>query len=340
MKPSELAPHTSALIAKWIPKYLDAKAIQVIEGGVPETTAVLREKWDHIFYTGNGRVGRIVMEAASQHLTPVTLELGGKSPTIVDETADLDTAAKRIVFGKFFNAGQTCVAPDHVLVHHDVHDALVNRMVSAIREFYGDDPQKSADFGRIINDRHHSRLVRLLDGADIVTGGVSDPSERYIAPTILRNVRETDPVMQEEIFGPILPVISVGDVEEAISFVNRGDKPLALYHFSTSKACAKPRSRAHHGWRDHDQSRLAPPRCARASVRRRRRERHGRLPRSALVRDVLAPARRPQEANPGRSADRVSAVHAEQASLAQALAIAPAAPRSRRRLHPLPPCAS
>ena len=236
IKPSELAPHTSALIAKWIPKYLDRKAVQVIEGGVPETTAVLREKWDHIFYTGNGRVGRIVMEAAAKHLTPVTLELGGKSPAIVDETADLDTAARRIVFGKFFNAGQTCVAPDYVLVHQDVHDALLNRMVSAVREFYGDDPKKTPDFGRIVNDRHHARLLRLLDGADIVAGGESDPAERYIAPTILKNVRETDPVMKEEIFGPILPVISVVDVNEAVAFVNRGDKPLALYHFSTSTA--------------------------------------------------------------------------------------------------------
>ncbi|MGB5682244.1 MAG: aldehyde dehydrogenase family protein, partial [Polyangiales bacterium] len=126
LKPSEVAPHTSAVIAKWIPKYLDTEAVQVVEGGVPETTALLRQKWDHIFYTGNGTVGRIVMEAASKHLTPVTLELGGKSPTIVDETADLDSAAKRIVYGKFFNAGQTCVAPDYVLVDERVHDALLN----------------------------------------------------------------------------------------------------------------------------------------------------------------------------------------------------------------------
>jgi aldehyde dehydrogenase (NAD+) len=236
VKPSEIAPHTSALIAKWLPRYLDPRAVRVFEGGVPETTALLREKWDHIFYTGNGTVGRIVMEAASKHLTPVTLELGGKSPAIVDETADLDTAARRIVYGKFFNAGQTCVAPDYVLVHHEVHDALVNRMVSAIREFYGDDPKQSPDFARIINERHHARLTRLLEGADVVTGGESDVSEKYVAPTILRNVRETDAVMQEEIFGPILPVISVPDVGAAIAFVNRGDKPLALYCFSTSES--------------------------------------------------------------------------------------------------------
>ncbi|MGB5220243.1 MAG: aldehyde dehydrogenase family protein [Polyangiales bacterium] len=235
LKPSEVAPHTSAVIAKWIPKYLDTEAVQVVEGGVPETTALLRQKWDHIFYTGNGTVGRIVMEAASKHLTPVTLELGGKSPTIVDETADLDSAAKRIVYGKFFNAGQTCVAPDYVLVDERVHDALLNRMVSAVREFYGDDPKQSPDFARIINDRHHARLARLLDGADVATGGETDASERYIAPTILKNVKEDDEVMKEEIFGPILPVIAVASLRAAVEFINRQPKPLALYCFSTNR---------------------------------------------------------------------------------------------------------
>jgi aldehyde dehydrogenase (NAD+) len=235
LKPSEVSSNVSALIAKWIPQYLDRKAVQVVEGGVPETTALLRQKWDHIFYTGNGAVGRIVMEAAAKHLTPVTLELGGKSPCIVDESADLNTAAKRIVYGKFFNAGQTCVAPDYVLVHDHVHDALINRMSSAVREFYGDDPKQSPDFARIINERHHARLARLLDGADIVTGGEADVSDRYIAPTILKNVNEEDAVMQEEIFGPILPVISVPSVESATAFVNRHAKPLALYVFARDK---------------------------------------------------------------------------------------------------------
>jgi aldehyde dehydrogenase (NAD+) len=232
LKPSEVAPNVSALLAKWLPKYLDPKAIQVVEGGVPETSALLREKWDHIFYTGNGTVGSIVMQAAAKHLTPVTLELGGKSPCIVDESADLDLAAKRIVYGKFFNAGQTCVAPDYVLVHEHVHDALLNRMVSAIREFYGDDPQRSPDYGRIVNERHHARLVSLLSGADVVTGGPSDVSDRYIAPTILKNVREGDAVMQQEVFGPILPVISVPSIDSAIGYVTRRDKPLALYVFA------------------------------------------------------------------------------------------------------------
>ena len=236
LKPSEIAPRISALVAKWIPKYLDKNAIRVVEGGVPETTSLLRQHWDHVFYTGNGKVGRIILEAAAQHLTPVTLELGGKSPCIVDESADLDTAAKRIVYGKFFNAGQTCLAPDYILVHEHVHDALVNRLVSTIREFYGDDPRQSPDFGRIVNERHHARLTRLLDGVDVVTGGEIDLSDRYIAPTILRNVNEDDPLMQEEIFGPILPVISVSSIGSAIEFVSRQAKPLALYIFARDQA--------------------------------------------------------------------------------------------------------
>jgi aldehyde dehydrogenase (NAD+) len=235
LKPSEVTPNVSALIAHWVPKYLDRRAVQVIEGGVPETTALLRQNWDHIFYTGNGTVGRIVMEAAAEHLTPVTLELGGKSPCIVDESADLDLAAKRIVYGKFFNAGQTCVAPDYVLVHDHVHDALVNRMSSAVREFYGDDPKQSPDFARIVNERHHTRLTQLLRGVDIVIGGDTDVTARYIAPTILKNVKEEDAVMQEEIFGPILPVISVPSIDSAIAFVNRKPKPLALYLFARDK---------------------------------------------------------------------------------------------------------
>lgn len=236
LKPSEVSRHTSALLAKWVPRYFDRDGVCVVEGGVPETTALLREPWDHIFYTGNGTVGRIVMEAAAKHLTPVTLELGGKSPCIVDETADLDLAAKRIVFGKLVNAGQTCIAPDHVLVHDRVHDALVNRMASTIREFYGDEPKQSPDLARIINEHHHARLVRLLQSGTIVVGGESDVHERYIAPTILTDVTEDDPVMQEEIFGPILPVLAVRNVEHAIASINRRPKPLALYCFSASKA--------------------------------------------------------------------------------------------------------
>ncbi|MEZ4288278.1 MAG: aldehyde dehydrogenase family protein [Polyangiales bacterium] len=232
VKPSEVSPATSAMLARWLPKYLDTDAVKVMEGGVEETTALLNEKWDHIFYTGNGHVGRIVMSAAAKHLTPVTLELGGKSPCIVDRSANIDVTARRIVFGKFYNAGQTCVAPDYVLVDETVHDALINAMVAHVREFFGDDPEKSPDFGRIINERHYARLMKLIDGANVATGGTGDEAARYIAPTILRDVKDSDPVMRDEIFGPVLPVISVTGVDEAIHRVNERDKPLALYVFS------------------------------------------------------------------------------------------------------------
>ena len=236
LKPSEVAPATAALIARWIPRYLDETAIKVVEGGVPETTEILAQRFDHIFYTGNGTVGRIVMTAAAKHLTPVTLELGGKSPCIVDRTADLDVTAKRIVWGKFFNAGQTCVAPDYVLVESSVHDALLEKLASTIRRFFGDDPQRSEDYARIVNERHHARLVRLLDDGEVVVGGRHDVTDRYIAPTVLKNVSVDSPVMSDEIFGPILPVLAVPNVDAAIRFVRERPKPLALYVFSSSKA--------------------------------------------------------------------------------------------------------
>jgi aldehyde dehydrogenase (NAD+) len=238
VKPSEVAPATSALLAERLPEYVDPATVAVVEGGVAETTALLKEKFDHIFYTGNGTVGRIVMEAAAKHLTPVTLELGGKSPCIVDERLDLDVAVKRIVWGKFYNAGQTCVAPDYVLAHRRVADRLIDRMKATLRDFYGDDAKASPDYGRIVNARHHRRLMKLLEGGksgDVVVGGVGDETSRYIAPTILRNVPEGAPVMQEEIFGPILPVLTVDNIDAAIAFVNGRAKPLALYIFSEDR---------------------------------------------------------------------------------------------------------
>lgn len=235
LKPSEVAPHTATLVAERLAKYVDAGAVRVLEGGVEETTAILKERYDHIFYTGNGTVGRIVMRAAAEHLTPVTLELGGKSPCIVHKSADLDVAAKRIVWGKFFNAGQTCVAPDYILVDESVHDALLNRLVATVREYFGDDPRRSPDFERIINTRHHDRLTALLEDQTIATGGDHERESRYIAPTILRDVSEDSAVMRDEIFGPILPVIAVRDTDEAVAFVKRRDKPLALYIFAGDK---------------------------------------------------------------------------------------------------------
>jgi aldehyde dehydrogenase (NAD+) len=195
---------------------------------------LLDERWDHIFYTGNGRVGRIVMTAAAKHLTPVTLELGGKSPTIVDRSADVGVAARRVAWGKFLNAGQTCVAPDYVLVHEAVHDQFVDQLGQAVRGFYGTDPRHSPDYARIINDRHFQRVSGLLDagGYDAVAfGGERDAADRFFSPTALTGVRDEAAVMQEEIFGPLLPVISVANVDAAIDHVKRGDKPLALYAF-------------------------------------------------------------------------------------------------------------
>jgi aldehyde dehydrogenase (NAD+) len=236
LKPSELAPASSAAMARLVAQYLDTSCIQVVEGGVAETQALLGQKFDHILFTGGGTVGKIVMEAAAKNLTPVTLELGGKSPCIVDRDADLDVAARRITWGKFFNTGQTCIAPDYLLVQKDVVAPLLEKITAAIAKFYGDEPKKSPDYGRIINERHHARLVALLKDGTVVTGGAHDVSERYIAPTVLEDVKLDSKLMADEIFGPILPVLTVKDVDEAIAFVNARPKPLALYIFAKDRA--------------------------------------------------------------------------------------------------------
>ena len=239
LKPSELAPASSRLIAELVSRTLDERLVRVVEGAVPETTALLEQRWDHIFYTGNGTVGRVVMRAAAEHLTPVTLELGGKSPAVVDRDARLKVAARRIVWGKFFNTGQTCVAPDHVLVHRDAHRELVGHMVDAVREFYGEDPARSPDYGRIVNERHFRRLSDLIDAGGferVAVGGQRDPDTLFIAPTILDETSLDAALMQEEIFGPLLPVVVVDDVEAAIRVIVDGEKPLALYAFTESEA--------------------------------------------------------------------------------------------------------
>ena len=233
-KPSEITANTSALLARLIPEYLDRECVAVVEGAVAETQALLAEPFDHIFYTGNGTVGRVVMAAAAKHLTPVTLELGGKSPVIVDETANLEVAARRVAWGKFLNAGQTCIAPDYVLVAKPVADRFVEHVRRAIFDFYGHDPKASPDYARIVNDAHWKRLVGLLGSGTVAIGGQSDEATRYLAPTVLRDVAPDSPAMQDEIFGPVLPVLTVDSVDEAINFVNQRDKPLALYVFSGS----------------------------------------------------------------------------------------------------------
>lgn len=242
VKPSELAPATSRVLAELLGRYVDDDAVAVVEGGVEPTTALLRERFDHIFYTGGARVATIVMRAAAEHLTPVTLELGGKSPAIVDRNSDLKLAARQIAWGKFLNAGQTCIAPDYVLVQRDVRERLVEHLRDSVRGFYGADPERSDSYARIIDQRHFDRLTNALasasasGGARIAIGGTSDATTRYIAPTVLTDVAGGSPLLTEEIFGPILPVVAVDDIAEAVDYVNARPKPLALYVFSDDRA--------------------------------------------------------------------------------------------------------
>ncbi|XP_078080820.1 aldehyde dehydrogenase, dimeric NADP-preferring-like isoform X1 [Mustelus asterias] len=232
LKPSEVSWNTAQLLAELLPQYLDKDLYPVINGAVEETTELLKQQFDHIFFTGSTSIGRIVMEAAAKHLTPVTLELGGKSPCYVDTDCDLDVACRRIAWGRFTNCGQSCIAPDYILCDKSIQDAVVKKISTYLFEFYGADPQKSPDYGRIVNQRHFKRLMSLLEGASVVYGGQSDEENLYIAPTIVTDVDPGSKIMQEEIFGPLLPIVTVGSADEAISFINKRDKPLALYVFS------------------------------------------------------------------------------------------------------------
>jgi aldehyde dehydrogenase (NAD+) len=232
VKPSELAPASSRALASLLPRYVDAECFKVVEGGVEAATALLGERFDHVLFTGSASVARAVMAAAAKTLTPVTLELGGKSPCLVDRDADLPVTAARIAWGKFWNAGQTCVAPDYVLVHREVEEELVAQLGKAVTAMYGDDPRTSPSYGRIVDARHVARLASLLDGGEIALGGAVDEAERYVAPTILRRVKPEATVMTEEIFGPILPVLPVSGMDEAVDFVNARATPLALYVFA------------------------------------------------------------------------------------------------------------
>ena len=235
LKPSELAPATADAIARLVPKYLDPDAVAVIRGDADTTDAILAERFDSIFFTGSGRVGRIVMTAAAKNLTPVVLELGGKSPVYVDDTVDLAEAARRIAWGRFSNAGQTCVAPDYVLATRPVQAELERHLVVALREMWGGDPASSDDYGRIVNDANFERLAKLLDNGRRVTGGETDPATRYIAPTVLADVPRDSAVMAAEIFGPVLPIVTVADVDDAIGYIRANDKPLSLYVYSSDR---------------------------------------------------------------------------------------------------------
>jgi acyl-CoA reductase-like NAD-dependent aldehyde dehydrogenase len=239
LKPSDLVPNVSSLIARLVAEYMDPSAFAVVEGGVPETSALLKEKWDLIFFTGSPQVGQIVHQAAATNLTPCVLELGGKNPTIVHPSANIRTAARRIAFGRFVNGGQLCTAPDHVLVWPEARDELVAELEVATKAYYGNDPQQSPDYGRVINRKAFDRLQGLLASGKAVIGGQTDAEDLYIAPTVLVDVAWDSPIMREEIFGPILPILEVDSIEAVIAWVNSIPSPLGLYVFTEDDAVAE-----------------------------------------------------------------------------------------------------
>ncbi len=234
LKPSELSENTTKCIQNLISKYFSEDYIAVIGGGIPETTQLLKLPFDHIFFTGSTDVGRIVQRAAAEHLTPTVLELGGKSPAIVTAEADLELAARKLTWGKFFNAGQTCVAPDYVYVHESVHDKFLDLMKQHIEKFYGSSPEGSSSFARIINLRHFDRLVILIDQKKVICGGQLNRESKYIAPTLMAGVSWDDPVMKQEIFGPLLPILKYTNLNELYVFLRSQPKPLSAYFFSSS----------------------------------------------------------------------------------------------------------
>lgn len=236
LKPSELTPHTSSLLAKMFNENFPEEYLTVVEGKVETSTALLKENFDYIFFTGSTMVGKIVAEAAAKHLTPVTLELGGKSPTIVHEDANIEEAAKRIARGKFANAGQTCVAPDYILVQRNVKDELLANLKEVVTNTYGEDVSQNLDFPHVVSEKHFDRLSSFLTNGDIVFGGKTDRSRLFIEPTVLDNISWEDNVMQDEIFGPILPVIVYDEISEVIQAIVKRPKPLALYLFSEDEA--------------------------------------------------------------------------------------------------------
>jgi acyl-CoA reductase-like NAD-dependent aldehyde dehydrogenase len=234
LKPSEIGEATAQQHAEMIPRYLDPEAVAVVLGGIPETTALLAQKWDLIFFTGSPPVGKIVHQAAAKNLTPAVLELGGKNPTIVHSSANIRSAARRIAFSRYINSGHICTAPDHVLVWPEVKDELVAELKQAIVDFYGQDPKQSPDYGRVINRRNFDRLASFIstDNGTVAAGGQTDPDQLYIAPTVLVDVPADAPIMQEEVFGPILPVLEIDSVQAVIDWVNERPQPLGLYVFA------------------------------------------------------------------------------------------------------------
>jgi len=232
IKPSEVSPASAKLLEELVPRYLDQDCFHVVTGGPADTQDLLRQRFDYIFFTGSSMIGKLVREAANAHLTPVTLELGGKSPVYIDETADINIAARRIIWGKMVNCGQTCIAPDYVLCNQATRDNLVEALRKILPEWYGSEPQKSPDLCRIVNVRHFQRLEALLGSGKVAIGGKTDSDDLWIEPTVLIDVKGTDPVMQEEIFGPILPIVTVENAYEAIKFINSREKALTMYIFT------------------------------------------------------------------------------------------------------------
>ena len=239
VKPSAYSPYTSEVLLSTLTECFDPKYVAVVTGGRAENTCLLREHFDYIFFTGSQAVGKEVMRSAAEHLTPVTLELGGKSPCIVDQTADIRLAARRIVFGKYLNCGQTCVAPDYVYCHRSVKDQLIKEVQKQIRRQYGKQPLHSSDYGKIINEKHFDRILGLIDEKKVVHGGGSDRSTLRIEPTVMDNVTFSDAVMQEEIFGPVMPILVFDSLDEVIRRINSMPHPLALYIFTSDKKTAR-----------------------------------------------------------------------------------------------------
>jgi aldehyde dehydrogenase (NAD+) len=236
LKISEIAEHSARVMAEMVSRHFEPDYIAAVQGGPLETQQLLDQEFDYIFFTGSVAVGKVIMAKAASRLTPVTLELGGKNPCIVTPETRLETAARRICWGKFFNAGQTCIAPDYILVQESIRDLLLRSFKEALTQFYGKNIRESADYGRIINRRHFQRLLDLMKDQKIFWGGETNESELFISPTLLEDVSPESPVMQEEIFGPLLPVLTYKSMEEAIGFVRSLPKPLALYLFSDDRA--------------------------------------------------------------------------------------------------------
>lgn len=239
IKPSEYTANVSKIVCKIIKENFHEKYIEVIEGGKEETSVLINSPFDYIFFTGSVAVGKIVMEAAAKNLVPVTLELGGKSPTIVHKDANIESASERIIWGKFMNVGQTCVAPDYLLVHKEIKDQLVSKLIEKIKIFYGNDSKESKDYGRIVNEKQLSRIKGLINEDKVIFGGDYDVEKLYISPTIMDNVTWEDKVMEEEIFGPVLPILEYEDLNEIINKINSRPKPLALYLFTESREVEK-----------------------------------------------------------------------------------------------------